>query len=250
MPFRETKFIMKNPDSMMKMPMSAMFALCFSTACVHGYGDTATTTEAFAPKPIQSKDSLELISMTEGVAIPESVVDYKERDVLLVSLQSVGDYIVGWGSFTDGKPQMAPDGRFLKIDVGSKRVTRITPEVLGHLDGVQVNDGDSFVVSDWNTGRIFKVTKGGELETLLETQQGSGRQWLQELRQVECGLEHLLEPHGRERDLSTTRRVRTDRAKAIVSPQLVSSAEGQTGRQSVKVHWSRVFEPSVNHHGI
>ena len=88
----------------------------------------------------------------------------------------VGDeiYIAGWGNFTDGKPQQAPPGRFLKINMQTKEITKITPGVLGNLDGVQVHNNNSFFVSDWKAGKVFEVDKNGKAEEILDTDQGSG----------------------------------------------------------------------------
>ena len=86
-------------------------------------------------------------------------------------LLAVGDelYVAGWGRFTDRKPKEAPQGRFLKLDKKTKAITVITPEVLGNLDGVQVYDENSFLVSDWIAGNVFKVSKTGRATLFLET---------------------------------------------------------------------------------
>jgi len=88
----------------------------------------------------------------------------------------VGDeiYIDGWGNFTDGKPLEAPPGRFGKINMLTKEITKITPEVLGNLDGVQVNDDESFIVSDWKGGKLYKISKDGKITELIATEQGVG----------------------------------------------------------------------------
>lgn len=83
-------------------------------------------------------------------------------------------YIAGWGKFSDGKSGSAPQGRFQKININTKKITTITPEVLGNLDGVQVNDKKSFIVSDWKGGKVYKVGKNGSSEELLSVEQGVG----------------------------------------------------------------------------
>ncbi len=83
-------------------------------------------------------------------------------------------YIGGWGKFNDGKSGLAPQGRFQKINIKTKQITTITPNVLGNLDGVQVNDKNSFIVSDWKGGKVYKVGKNGSIEELLSVEQGVG----------------------------------------------------------------------------
>lgn len=91
-------------------------------------------------------------------------------------LLAIGDeiYLAGWGKFTDGQPAAAPQGRFQKINIITKEITTITPEVLGNLDGIQVFDENSFFVSDWKGGKVFKVYKDGKTEEVLDTKPGSG----------------------------------------------------------------------------
>lgn len=91
-------------------------------------------------------------------------------------LLAVGDelFIAGWGNFTDGKPLGAPPGRFLKINLKSKKITRVTAEPLGNLDGLQVNDRDSFVLSDWKAGEIYRVSRQGAVVPILKTERGVG----------------------------------------------------------------------------
>lgn len=88
----------------------------------------------------------------------------------------VGDdlYLSSWGSFTNRKPQEAPQGRFMKLHIPTKEVHKITEDVLGNLDGVQVFDNDNFVLSDWKAGLVFKVSKSGAVETVLTTEPSVG----------------------------------------------------------------------------
>jgi sugar lactone lactonase YvrE len=83
-------------------------------------------------------------------------------------------YLAGWGKFTDGQPLAAPQGRFQKINIKTKEITTITPEVLGNLDGIQVIDENRFFVSDWKAGKIFIINKNGESAEVLDIDQGSG----------------------------------------------------------------------------
>jgi outer membrane protein assembly factor BamB len=91
-------------------------------------------------------------------------------------LLAVGDelFVAGWGRFTDGKPLGAPPGRFLKVDLQSKTITRITAGPVGNLDGLQVNDSKSFVLSDWKAGVIYRVSRQGVVVPILKTDRGVG----------------------------------------------------------------------------
>lgn len=83
-------------------------------------------------------------------------------------------YVAAWGGFTNGKPLEAPPGRFLEIDLRSKAIAKITGEPLGNLDGLQANGPDSFILSDWKAGKIYKVARTGAVELILNTEQGVG----------------------------------------------------------------------------
>lgn len=88
----------------------------------------------------------------------------------------IGDeiYLAGWGRFTDGKPALAPKGCFQKMNLNTMEITKISADSLGNLDGIQVNDENSFIVSDWIGGKVFRIAKTGETEELLALEQGVG----------------------------------------------------------------------------
>ena len=91
-------------------------------------------------------------------------------------LLAIGDEmnIAGWSRFTDGKPAFAPKGCFQKINMNTMTITKISADTLGNLDGIQVNDENSFIVSDWKGGKVFRIAKTGETEELLAIEQGVG----------------------------------------------------------------------------
>jgi sugar lactone lactonase YvrE len=91
-------------------------------------------------------------------------------------LLAIGDeiYLAGWGRFTDGKPAFAPKGCFQKINMNTMEITKISADTLGNLDGIQVNDENSFIVSDWRGGKVFRIAKTGETVELLALEQGVG----------------------------------------------------------------------------
>lgn len=105
--------------------------------------------------------------LTEWVVTPE----LESNNGLLV----VGNEMIigGWGYFTDGQALLAPQGHLLKMDMNTKKITKITPEVLGNLDGLQVLDSNSYVVTDWKEGKVFQVFKDGNAVELLDTERGA-----------------------------------------------------------------------------
>jgi len=91
-------------------------------------------------------------------------------------LLAIGDemYLAGWGRFTDGQPASAPKGCFQKMNMNTMKITKISADALGNLDGIQVNDTSSFIVSDWKGGKVFRIAKTGETKELLAINPGVG----------------------------------------------------------------------------
>ncbi|MCU0614347.1 MAG: hypothetical protein MUD09_04600 [Desulfobacterales bacterium] len=91
-------------------------------------------------------------------------------------LLAIGDemYLAGWGRFTDGQPALAPKGCFQKMNMNTMEITKISADTLGNLDGIQVNDTNSFILSDWKGGKVFRIAKTGETKELLAIESGVG----------------------------------------------------------------------------
>lgn len=83
-------------------------------------------------------------------------------------------YIGAWGRFSDGNPMTSTPGRFLKVNLLTKKIISVTRSKLGHLDGVQIYDNDHFLVSDWIAGKVFLVSQKGESLEILDTEQSVG----------------------------------------------------------------------------
>lgn len=81
-------------------------------------------------------------------------------------------YIAGWASDAT-KESDAPKGGFMKMLNLEEPVEKITSE-LGNLDGIQKFDKDSFLVSDWNSGNIYKISKSGKVETIMQAERSVG----------------------------------------------------------------------------
>lgn len=76
-------------------------------------------------------------------------------------------YVAAWGNMVgpDGKKKQS--GNFLKVDMASKEIMKVSKDTLGNLDGVQVYDKDNFIISAWRTGKIMKINNKGAVEDVL-----------------------------------------------------------------------------------
>ncbi|WP_051935711.1 hypothetical protein [Salegentibacter sp. Hel_I_6] len=75
-------------------------------------------------------------------------------------------YAAAWGENTDGN--------FLKIDMETREIKKISKEGIGNLDGVQPVGEDAFYISDWATGKIHLITKDGKITEVLTSEKSSG----------------------------------------------------------------------------
>ncbi|MDT0676942.1 Vgb family protein [Autumnicola musiva] len=75
-------------------------------------------------------------------------------------------YVGSWGNEEPGNLNV--------INPDDKTIEQVTTGGIGNVDGLQKIDGNSFYVSDWGTGRIFKVNRQGEKELILTAEKSSG----------------------------------------------------------------------------
>lgn len=83
-------------------------------------------------------------------------------------------FIAAWGFFNDRKPIDAPQGSFLKLNLKTKKIEKVSPTALGNLDGIQVYDKNHFLISDWVNGKVLKVSKDGKSEVFYQTEKSVG----------------------------------------------------------------------------
>jgi DNA-binding beta-propeller fold protein YncE len=86
-----------------------------------------------------------------------------------------GDTLVvaAWGRMTDGFATKVP-GHLLAVSLADKSVKPLgsaTP--VGNLDGLEPLDKDTFLVSDWMNGKVFKIARSGEAKEILSLGQGA-----------------------------------------------------------------------------
>lgn len=75
---------------------------------------------------------------------------------------------------------MAPDfstkipGNLLSVSLADKTIANLGDgKPVGNLDGLEAFDADSYIVSDWVAGKVFQISRSGEVKVLLSLSQGS-----------------------------------------------------------------------------
>ena len=71
-------------------------------------------------------------------------------------------YVAGWGKGLAKDWSTTTPGRIYYIDPATKKINYITEEPLGNLDGLEIDKDGNFLVSDWVTGKIYRVDKTGK----------------------------------------------------------------------------------------
>ncbi|WP_298518969.1 hypothetical protein [uncultured Kordia sp.] len=83
-------------------------------------------------------------------------------------------YVAAWGNMVGAEGKQKQSGNFLKVNMESKEIAKVSKDTLGNLDGVQVYDKDNFIISAWRTGKIMKISNQGTVEDLLTVGQSVG----------------------------------------------------------------------------
>jgi hypothetical protein len=86
-----------------------------------------------------------------------------------------GDSLVigGWGTgFSQEDFSTKVLGRLQKINLRTKEMTAITPEPVGHLDGIEADGKGGYIVTDWRNGKLFRINKKGKARLLMNFPQG------------------------------------------------------------------------------
>ena len=65
-------------------------------------------------------------------------------------------------------------GNLLVLDRKTKNISRVTNSGIGNLDGIQRIDKNSFYVSDWGSGKIYRIDKNGNKQEVLTSAKSSG----------------------------------------------------------------------------
>ena len=86
------------------------------------------------------------------------------------------------------------NGHFLKVDRGTKEISRISKEGIGNLDGVQPKGNGEYYISDWATGKIYTIDMEGNLTEEFTSGKSSGDiLYLQEEKKLYLPMNHQNE---------------------------------------------------------
>ena len=87
-----------------------------------------------------------------------------ERDRLVVA---------AWGKPNEDFSTDVP-GHLKAVDYQNKEITSIGPgEPIGNLDGVEADGQGGYLVTDWFSGGLYRISDDGKAEMLMDLQQGS-----------------------------------------------------------------------------
>lgn len=84
-------------------------------------------------------------------------------------LLALRDRLIVAGEGLDGK-----SGSLYSLDRESGRKALITRKPLGALDGLEIDRDGNFLVSDWKSGKIFRVTRSGKVSDAATGLQSPG----------------------------------------------------------------------------
>ncbi len=71
----------------------------------------------------------------------------------------------GWGLGMKDDWSVKTAGSLFLIDLKTKKKNLITKKPLGNLDGLELTAAGDYLVSDWMAGKIYRVTKKGQVST-------------------------------------------------------------------------------------
>lgn len=107
---------------------------------------------------VMKKDSNEIVEW----------MDTKELEFPNGLLAQNGElYVSAWGSNDEV-------GNFLKIDMDTQEIEKISTAGIGNLDGVQATENGYFYISDWATGKIYNIDANGNIAEILTAEQSAG----------------------------------------------------------------------------
>lgn len=93
---------------------------------------------------------------------------YLSPNGLLVSKGNL--YVASWGLTKDWSTKVL--GHFYKINIKTKKMQLITKKPLGNLDGLEMESQESFIISDWVAGKVYRVNLKGEVQLVLDGKKG------------------------------------------------------------------------------
>jgi len=76
-------------------------------------------------------------------------------------------YVAAWGNRVGPEGKQKQSGNFLKVNMATKEIAKVSKDTLGNLDGVQVYDNENFIISAWRSGKVMKISKNGVVEDVV-----------------------------------------------------------------------------------
>lgn len=81
--------------------------------------------------------------------------------------------VAAWGVGIKSDFSTKQLGRLLAYSLSDKKLTKITKQPLGHLDGLESDSRNGYYVSDWMAGRVFHVSVSGKARLMREGFKGA-----------------------------------------------------------------------------
>lgn len=82
--------------------------------------------------------------------------------------------VAAWGSGMKADFSTDTPGNLLIVGIEDKAVANLgSGAPIGHLDGLEPFDADSFLVTDWVGGKVLQISRAGEATELLKLSQGT-----------------------------------------------------------------------------
>ncbi|NCN40346.1 hypothetical protein GW916_03765 [bacterium] len=95
--------------------------------------------------------------------------EYESPNGLLVDGDEL--LVAAWGLTTDWTTKVP--GKLYALNLSTKKRRDITPMPLGNLDGLEIENGGNYLVSDWVSGKVYRISKDGSAKELLSLEQGA-----------------------------------------------------------------------------
>lgn len=82
--------------------------------------------------------------------------------------------VAAWGEGMGADFSTKAPGNLLTVNIADKAIANLgSGAPVGNLDGLEPFDADSFIVTDWVAGKVFRISRSGEAKVLLSLSQGT-----------------------------------------------------------------------------
>lgn len=75
--------------------------------------------------------------------------------------------VAGWGTEIAADFSTNIPGHLYEIDLKTKKKRLITKKPVGHLDGLENDSANGYLVSDWSAGKVFRISAKGSVQEIL-----------------------------------------------------------------------------------